>query len=643
MNIKKIAASFLAAAMLMTSGVVNVPASAVSVTDGIFDEETNLFYEPLKDGTLRVTTFDRGKEPTGDVVIPETYDGKTVSEVENILTDCRNVTSVTIPKTITRISLTSFTSRSGLENIIVSEDNPNFSSENGILFNKEKTEIIYYPRGKTDKSYTIPSTVDIIGRSSFEMSELESIIIPDSVSVIGLEAFGFCDELAALNIPKGVEKMSGPLASYSGIAEFTVASNNEFFRSIDGVIFSKDSKVLVSYPAGNKAEEYSIPEGTEVLGEYSLSRNINLKKVNIPESVLTIERNAFDRCECLLEIEIPYKVKKLKDTFNGCGDLESVKLPLGIEEIGAGTFKNCDSLKTINFNGTKADWDMIAIASIDNTAMNNATIYFSDGTVMDGAGIVEADQAPKTTTNADGSQEFTPGVEKKGALSNADFETMKQIKASASEGTFKEEVTMNISRDTASLGGSSFAVNIRFINANGDEIQPVKEVTVKIPVPARLQNAEKIFVYHINSEKKPEKIETDTEIIDGVTYVVFKTAHFSTYELTDTEVETGSGDDNTGDTDNTDDTNTDSDNTGSTDDSSSTGDTSSSEPANSDTASGELVSSNIPGYIESATNEPTSSTADPTTPDSNPATGVAASILPIVAAISAVVVIKKKK
>ncbi|GEM_PF-6577202 len=649
MNIKKTAASLLAAVMLTGTAMsaVGTFAADVIITDGILDEETGLFYEPLNDGTLRVTLLKDSAVTASDITVPETYDGKTVSTIDWDIT--KNLTSIFIPKTITNIN---HTGGSNITDVSIAEDNPSYSVMDGVLFNKDKTKLLAYPAGKLETAYSIPETVTVIDYNSFQYSILEEILIPNSVKTINGNAFKSCHYLTSLNIPASVEKFGGGFNG-SGISAITVDAQNNNYCAIDGVVFSKDLKTLVAYPVGNTAEEYVVPDGTEVIGSGAFRGSQYLKAIELPESILEI-KNAFYSCYELLSVKIPDKVTVLDGAFDLCHSLESVTLPLGIKTIERSTFRNCVSLKTIYFNGTKADWDMIEIDPRHNLDMNHATIYFSDGTSINGAGLIEetdtsTDQTPETTTNEDGTKDFTPGVERKGVLSNADFETMKQIKASAPAGAFGDDVKMNVSRSSSAASGNSFAVDITFTDDSG-EVQPAKEIVVMIPVPAKLKNAEKIFLYHIGNDNKPVKVEAETQTVDGEKYIVFKADHFSIFMLTDTEIKTDGtgGDDNT----NSGDSNTsssDGGSTGSTGGSSSTGSSNtssacsdiSSETTNSDTSS-EPASSAL-GYTESVSDTPESSSSVPSGDNANPSTGAAFSVLPIAAAISAVVVIKKKK
>ncbi len=95
-----------------------------------------------------------------------------------------NITEITLPEKLNHISGIAFLGNCVIKNINVDANNTNFSSSNGIVFSKDKKKIVLYPQGKTEKAYTIPSTVEEICDSAFSYAQVESITIPSSVKKI---------------------------------------------------------------------------------------------------------------------------------------------------------------------------------------------------------------------------------------------------------------------------------------------------------------------------------------------------------------------------------------------------------------------------------------------------------------------------
>ena len=400
----------------------------------------DLEYSVLDDGTVEITDYN-GSAKTVD--IPEKINGKSVTSIGNCafryctsltsitipnsvmeigssaFSGCSSLTSITIPNSVTEIgvyafkgctSLTSITIPNSVTNIgdstfwgcssltaiYVAVDNKNYTSVNGVLFNKDKTALICYPAGKTDKSYnitnsvtsigdyafngcssltsvTIPNSVTEIGGSAFvgcaslksitmpnsvtsigdmafyKCSSLTSITIPDSVTSIGSSAFSDCSKLRSITIPNSVTSIGAwAFNGCTGLTAINVAMENQNYVSPDGVLYNKDKTTIICYPAGKKGNNYKIPDGVTEIGSIAFSRCSSLTSVTIPNSVTSIGSGAFNGCTSLTRVTIPNSVTKIGwNAFSGCTSLTSITIPNSVKSIDWYAFRGCTRLKSI--------------------------------------------------------------------------------------------------------------------------------------------------------------------------------------------------------------------------------------------------------------------------------------------------------
>ena len=125
---------------------------------------------------------------------------------------------------------------SQLAEITVDEENPYFSSENGVLFNKDKTTLIAYPEGKKDRAYTVPQSVTAIQGCAFRKNAyLSSLTLPEGLQTIGTQAFQFCAALREVTLPDGLKTVE----------------ENAFFEC-------------------NRLKTVFVPASVEEIGEYAL-------------------------------------------------------------------------------------------------------------------------------------------------------------------------------------------------------------------------------------------------------------------------------------------------------------------------------------------------------------------------------------
>lgn len=182
--------------------------------------------------------------------------------------DCNSLKSITIPKRVTTIGNCAFYTCYDLQSIEVDSGNPEYCSENGVLYNIEKTEIIRFPKEKTEVSFAIPKSVTKIADGAFEYCKnLTNVTIPNDMTSIGNNAFESCSGLTNITIPKSV-------------------------TSIGDRAFSECSKLT----------SIIIPDGVLRIGESSFFKCSSLKDITIPNSVLIIDTDAFKDCMKLKQV-----------------------------------------------------------------------------------------------------------------------------------------------------------------------------------------------------------------------------------------------------------------------------------------------------------------------------------------------------
>lgn len=308
---------------------------------------------------------------SGSVEIPETV---TKDGIEYKVTSIgsgafleSDLTSITIPNSVTSIGNLAFYNCDGLTSVHVSDieswcrisfkkneymgywgQNPLLYAEHLYIDGEEIKDLIipssitsinncafYGCSGLT--SVTIPNSVISIGESAFYgCSGLTSIAIPTSVTSIGYEAFCGCRGLTSLTIPSSVTSIEGnTFSGCSGLTSITIPNN---VTSI-GISAFRGCSGLTSI---------AIPNSVTSIGSDAFSGCSSLTTVTIPNSVTSIGSSAFSRCSGLTSITIPNNVTSIGESaFRGCSGLASIVIPNGVTSIGSQAFYGCSGLTSV--------------------------------------------------------------------------------------------------------------------------------------------------------------------------------------------------------------------------------------------------------------------------------------------------------
>ncbi|MDD4212615.1 MAG: leucine-rich repeat domain-containing protein [Bacilli bacterium] len=234
-------------------------------------------------------------------------------------------------------------------------------------------------------SITIPNGVTSIGRYAFyNCTSLKSITLPDSLTFIGGNAFNECSGLTTFRIPKNVKKIeSQAFDNCTHLPSIYVDPDNQYYSSMNGVLFDQAQTILMKYPEGNTKTSYTIPSRVISIEKHAF-RSPYLTSISIPLRVTSIHDEAFDGCINLASFNVdgnneyyssmsgvlfnhahnvlmkypegaPYSIYTIPPTvttigqyaFNNCLHLTSIIIPDNVTRIKEYAFNNCSSLTSI--------------------------------------------------------------------------------------------------------------------------------------------------------------------------------------------------------------------------------------------------------------------------------------------------------
>ena len=330
----------------------------------------------------------------GDVVIPEG-----ITELGSEAFERRHITSIIIPDSVTKIGTYAFHGCpylktvtignglleigedafmvfSSLEEITVGQNCPNYSSQTGILYNKDKTEFVHVPSAV--REVVIPDGITVIGEEFRDNENLTSIVFGSGLKEIGGYAFEHCKNITSIILPEGVQSIGAE--AFCGCVNLTEVSIPDSITYIDGAFHDCDKLRYTEQNGclylGNKNNPYV------VLVE---QKNRNMTTCTVNANTKIIYDMAFERYESKMKsVTIPDGIVQIGErAFSGCRDMTQFTIPDSVKSIGRDAFYACIKLKVITFKGTKAQWEEIEKAEMwDNyLGEGSCTIHCTDGDI----------------------------------------------------------------------------------------------------------------------------------------------------------------------------------------------------------------------------------------------------------------------
>ena len=259
----------------------------------------------------------------GDLEIPShvTYEDSvyTVIAIEgSAFSGCNTLTRVRIPSTVMAIGerdyKNPFAECINLEAIEVDSCNEWMCSVDGVLFNRDTTQLWCYPAGAKQEKYVFPESVTWIGGSAFcGNSYLKELRLPDRINHISSCAFYRCENIESLTLPSGLTYISA-----------SMCREMPSLRSV------------------------TIPSSVKGMGEYAFGWCTSLESIVLPEGLNSLVGETFYSCTSLKSVELPSTCSVTEAMFYKCSALTDVKISNGVKVISSSAFAHCTSLRILD-------------------------------------------------------------------------------------------------------------------------------------------------------------------------------------------------------------------------------------------------------------------------------------------------------
>lgn len=326
-------------------------------------------YFTVEESTITGLTLAGKKQET--LVVPEIVDGVTITAIGNqAFYGAEKVKSVQLPSTITTIGNEAFYGCKGMTEI----DLPTTINSIGTW--------AFYGCSKL-VSINIPTGISEIPANCFmECRKLTNVTIPSNITKINSKAFEKCITFTNIHLPASVTTLGDDaFTSCNNVTSFSVDSNSQYFRVIDGNLYSKDGKTFVYYALGKTGTTFTVPNGVTALGFAAFANEMELETVNVASTVKSLGYECFSGCQGLKSITFGGWDSQLERishrAFFNCVQLFSIEAPEPLNYIGHYAFSYCTKISKVYSYKAAVDWDKIDVnrgSGYGNLVFLNETI-----------------------------------------------------------------------------------------------------------------------------------------------------------------------------------------------------------------------------------------------------------------------------
>ena len=222
------------------------------------------------------------------------------------------------------------------------------------LISGGKATIVEYKRKSDTGAFTVPSTiggypVTNIEDVCFSQCSLTSVTIPNSVTRVGDIAFEKCAKLTTVNFGSGLKNFGTNVFSETPrLASINVSAANPYFKSVNGVLYSKDGTIIYSYPVAKPDTQFTVPNSVKSIEHYAFDGANNLKTLTVGTGMVAISDLAFIGAFNVETVNILGAVTYIgNNAFGNINKLQSINIPDTVTYIGKEAFQDDNALKSI--------------------------------------------------------------------------------------------------------------------------------------------------------------------------------------------------------------------------------------------------------------------------------------------------------